>query len=426
MPVQCRMPVSAAAEEALGELISRAAALAAASGGNLLECFAMVPDPRDPRGIRHSLPCVLALCTAAVLCGNTSFEDVTAWVHHAPPGVLAACGARRSSLGVHVAPHPDTVERIFRDLGAQALARHAGAYLAARALPGPVTFPVAGPAPLPALAVDGKAVRGAAGDDGSIPYLLAAATHGTGAVLAERLIGPKTNEVPEFGPLLAGLNEYCPLAGHVVTADAGHTVKAHAKLICEKLLAHYVFTVKLNTRKLWEELDALDWAGIPSLVTEERGHGRWERRTIQVMDAPDHISKRFPHARQVALVERYVTRIIRVKKGKHWVKKVTRSAVAVFIITSLDAREASPAHLAGYVRGHWTIENKVHWVRDVTFREDSSRVRTGPRPRIMATLRNLAIGLIRQAGYTKIAATIRQIKHNTALLIAILGLRNPS
>ena len=65
-------------------------------------------------------------------------------------------------------------------------------------------------------------------------------------------------------------------------------------------------------------------------------------------------------------------------------------------------------------------------VRDVTFREDASRVRTGSRPRIMATLRNLAIGLIRQAGYTKIAATIRKIKHDPALLIAILGLRNIS
>ena len=71
-------------------------------------------------------------------------------------------------------------------------------------------------------------------------------------------------------------------------------------------------------------------------------------------------------------------------------------------------------------------DNKVHWVRDVTFGEDSSRVRTGPRPRVMATLRNLAIGLIRQAGYTKIAATIRQIRYDTALLIAILGLANPS
>ena len=64
-------------------------------------------------------------------------------------------------------------------------------------------------------------------------------------------------------------------------------------------------------------------------------------------------------------------------------------------------------------------------VRDVTYREDASRVRTGPKPRIMATLRNLAIGLIRQAGYTKIAATIRKIKHDSSLLLAVLGLSNP-
>jgi predicted transposase YbfD/YdcC len=144
------------------------------------------------------------------------------------------------------------------------------------------------------------------------------------------------------------------------------------------------------------------------------------------MDAPDCVKARFPQVRQVALVERYVTRTVRVKKGKRWVKKQVKSAVAVFIITSLDAREAAPAHLAGYVRGQWTIENKVHWVRDVTFREDSSRVRTGSRPRIMATLRNLAIGLIRQAGHTRIAPVIRKIRHDTALLLAILGLKNPS
>jgi predicted transposase YbfD/YdcC len=290
-----------------------------------------------------------------------------------------------------------------------------------------VAFPVAGPGWLPAIAVDGKAVRGAAAGDGLIPYLLAAVTHGAGTVLAEHLTGPKTNEVPEFAPLLRGLNEYYCLAGHVITADAGHTVRAHARLICEELLAHYVLTVKQNTPALWAELDALDWASVPvQHATEEKGHGRRERRTIQVMNAPAHIRKRFPHARQVALIERYVTRTVRVKKGKRWVKKQVKSAVAVFIITSLDAREAAPEHLAGYVRGQWTIENKVHYVRDVTYREDASRVRTGPRPRIMATLRNLAIGLIRQAGYTRIAATIRKIRHDTGLLLAILGLKNPS
>jgi predicted transposase YbfD/YdcC len=419
------MPVSAAAGEALGELVSRAAGLAAASGGNLLECFALVPDPRDPRGVRHCLPAVLGLCTAAVLAGSTALEDVTAWVRHAPQEVLAACGARRGALGMRVPPSPDTVVRVLSGLGAQALAGHAGAYLALRARPGPVTFPVRKPGPLPAIAVDGKAVRGAAGPDGVIPYLLAAATHGTGIVLAERAIGAKTNEIPGFAPLLAELDEYYPLAGHVITADAEHTVKAHATLICEQLLAHYVFTVKENTPALWDELDALNWAKVPRLAVTEAGHGRREKRTIQVTDAPAHIRNRFPHARQAALIERYVTRTVRVKSPKRSVRKTVRSAVAVFVITSLDRREAAPAHLAGYVRGHWSIENKVHWVRDVTFGEDASTVRTGPRPRIMATLRNLAIGLIRHAGYQKIAATIRKMKYDTALLLTVLGLDSP-
>lgn len=197
-------------------------------------------------------------------------------------------------------------------------------------------------------------------------------------------------------------------------------------MIAEELLAHYVFTVKGNTPALWNELDALGWEKIPVRhACEERGHGRYERRTLQVMDAPAHIRKRFPHARQVALVERYVIRTERIRKGKRWVKKVTRTAVAVFIITSLTAREASPAHLAAYVRGQWTLENKVHYVRDITFREDASRVRAGPKPRIMATPQPRH-RLIRQAGYTKIADTIRKIKYDTALLITILGLGNPS
>jgi predicted transposase YbfD/YdcC len=420
------MPVPAGAEEALGELACRAPALLAASGGDLLGCFAMVPDPRDPRGVRHPLPAVLALCTAAVLSECTAFEDVTAWVHRAPQETLAACGARRNALGVRAAPSPDTVERIFGKLGAQALADHAGAYLAARARPGPVTFPVKKPGRLPAVAVDGKAVRGAAGEDGQVPYLLAAAVHGTGTVLAERAVGAKTSEVPGFAPLLRELDSRYPLAGHVITADAAHTVRTHASFICAELMAHYVFTVKQNTPALWAELDALNWKKARRHVIEERGHGRREKRTVQVLDAPAHIRRRFPHARQAALIERYVTRTVRVKKGRRWVRRQVKSAIAVFVITSLSAREASPVHIAAYVRGHWTIENKVHWVRDVTFREDASRVRTGPRPRIMATLRNLAIGLIRQAGYNEIAATIRKIRYDTALLLAILGLSSPS
>jgi len=357
LPAQSRMPVPAAAEEALAGLAARAAALHAASGGNLLECFAPVPDPGDPRGIRHALAPVLVVCTAAVLCGHTSMEDVTAWVSAAPQEVLAAAGCRRGALGDRIPPHPDTIVGVFTALGAQHLADHAGAFLAGRAGHGPAAFPAAGPGWLPALAVDGKAVRGAAGPDGLIPYLLAAALHGSGAVIAETLTGPETSEVPEFAPLLRRLNEYYPLAGHVITADAGHTVRAHAAFICGELLAHYVMTVKCSTPGLFAALDTLDWASVP--VQHEvtgKAHGRRERRTIQVLDAPACVRARFPHARQAALIERYVTRTVRVKKGRRHIKATIKTAVAVFIITSLDAREAGPAHLAGYVRGHWTIE----------------------------------------------------------------------
>jgi hypothetical protein len=107
--------------------------------------------------------------------------------------------------------------------------------------------------------------------------------------------------------------------------------------------------VKLNTKELREELDALDWRKVPvQHETRDKGHGRRERRTIQVTDAPEHIRKRFPRARQVALTERHVTRTVRVRKGKRWVRKQVKTAVAVFIITSLSAREAAPEHLAGY------------------------------------------------------------------------------
>lgn len=123
------------------------------------------------------------------------------------------------------------------------------------------------------------------------------------------------------------------------------------------------------------------------------------------MDAPEHIQALFPHVQQVFLIERYVTRKVRKRRrnSRKYQTVTVKSAIAVFGITSLSAREAAPVHLAGYVRRHWRIENKIHWVRDVTYREDASRVRTGARPRIMATLRNLAIGLIRQAGHTRIA-----------------------
>jgi len=186
--------------------------------------------------------------------------------------------------------------------------------------------------------------------------------------------------VPEFAPLLRELNERAPLAGHVITIDAGHTVRAHATFICGELAAHYVMTVKGNTPGLFDALDSLGWAAVPvSHQVTEAGHGRKEKRTIQVTDAPDHIRAMLPHARQVFLIERYVTRKVRERKknSRRYKTAEVKTAVAVFGITSLSAREAAPEHLAAYVRGHWAIENKIHWVTSPAVRTPPG---SGPHP----------------------------------------------
>jgi hypothetical protein len=420
---------AASAQAAVEVLVEQAGVLARAGAGGLLGCFAAIDDPRDRRGIRHSLPTILGLCTAAATSGQVLLADITAWISAASQEVLAAFGCRRDPTGRYTPPHPDTVERLFALLQAQQVADEAGAWLAERAGVGPVGAPTAAPGWLPAIAVDGKAVRGAVergtDADGRVPYLLAAATHGESVVLAERLTGAKTNEVPEFAPLLRGLAKRVGgVGGCVFTMDAAHTVRSHATLITSELFAHYVMIVKQNTRKLYDKIDALDWANAPiAHQSIDVGHGRRDKRTLRVLDAPDDLG--FPGAAQVFLVERYTTRTIRKRPhgSRRYKKMQVRSAVAVLGVTSLSAREAAPEHLAGYVRGQWTIENKIHWVRDVTFREDASQVRKRPTFRVMATLRNLTIGLLRQAGYTRIAATIRKIRNDPLLLLTILGLQ---
>lgn len=355
--VQCVSPsqVPSSAEAAAAVLVERAAMLGRVGGGSVLDCFAAIADPRCPRGVRHRLPTILGLCTAAALAGAVSLAEITAWVWAADEQVLAGLGCRRDATGRRTAPHPDTVERVFALLGARGLADGVGAHLATRAGIGCVGAPIAGPAVLPAIAVDGKAVRGAIGDDGQVPYLLAAATHGESVVIAERLVGPKTNEVPEFAPLVRGLADRTGdgVGGCVFTMDAGHTVRAHATLLTEELGAHYVMTVKENTKKLYQRIDALDWAQVPiGHQVQDTGHGRREKRTIRVLDAPADLE--FPGAAQVYLIERYTTRKIRKRtKGSRKYSTVEiRTAVAVLGVTSLSSREAGPEHLAGYVRGH--------------------------------------------------------------------------
>lgn len=401
-------------------LLRRAAELRDASGGSVADCFAGVPDPRDPRGVRHSLPCVLSLVVMAMLHGKTKLAGITAWIAAAAPALLAAAGARPGTDGQPAAPSPRTVTRLLGMLGAQALAGAVSRYLAAGVPAEPPAYPVSGPALQPQLACDGKEVHGALRPDGTRLFLLSAAARGI--VVADREIPAKTNEIPEMGPMLRELDTRFPLTGWVLTADALHTQRGFADLACEELLAQYVLTVKKNQPVLYEALDGLCWAGARRHATTDKGHGRREARRHLVMDAPEEIKALFPHAAQVARVIRTRTVTYWKGNGKAWARVTETTTETVYLITSLTAREAAPEHIAAYARGQWSIENKVHLVRDVTFREDSSKVRAASRPRALATLRNLTTGLIRQSGRNDIAATIRDAEYDNDLLLALLRL----
>ena len=407
--------------------------------GRLLELLALVPDPRKRRGVRHSVVAVLAVAAAAVLAGAKSVLAVGEWAAEAPQVVLGALGSRRHPIdGRFSAPHGDTFRRVLRAVDADAVDTVIGAFLAERVGVGVAPAPDAaghstedsnaedskpGPGHDPgrpsdeprdeprdepivgALSVDGKAVRGARRDDGRAVHLLAAAIHGVPAVLAQRDVAHKTNEITQVKPLLDPLN----LTGWAVTLDALHCQRETARYLVQDKNAAYVFTAaKDNQPTLVAALDALPWATVPITHTMlDRGHGRDERRTIQVMPAPEGI---FPYAEQVFLVERYV----------HDLHGTLKSAVAALGLTCLTAAQASPERLAALVRGHWGIE-ALHWIRDVTFDEDRSQLRKGSAPQVLAGLRNLAVGALHAAGRTKIASSLRWVSRDPARALNILG-----
>jgi predicted transposase YbfD/YdcC len=347
----------------------------------VLAYLGRVPDPRDPRGVRYPLAGVLAVAVCAVMAGARSFAAVGQW---------AAClGADRlGRLGLGAAPEESTLRKLFARLDAAALdaAVAAFAWTRVRQVAGRLV-----------VAIDGKTVRGARTADKAAPHLVAALEQRTGVVLGQSKVDDKSNEIPALRDLLATFDP-ADLRGSVITADAMHTQADTARTVLAAG-AHYVFTVKANKAALLARLKALPWKDVPACTSTRSGHGRRTTRTIKVAQAPAWTG--FVGAAQVAQLRRTVT------------KNSKKSVEVAYLITSATAHDAPPDVLASWVQGHWGIENRLHWVRDVTFDEDRSQVRTGNAPQVMATLRSTAITLLRLTGWTNIAAGLRHHSYDT-------------
>jgi predicted transposase YbfD/YdcC len=354
--------------------------------------FTAVPDPRSRHGQRYPLAFLLTCLVAALLCNCNSLAATGQWCRLRQEVLARVFGPRR-----HLTP----TGALYRWLLPRLAAEHVEAVLAAW-----VQATLHAPADEP-LVADGKTVRGARTAETPAPHLLSISTAHSQETLLQVRVAIKTNEIPVLQAVLPAL----PVAGRVVLADALHTqVVTAAAIRAQK--GDYVLIVKDNQPALHDAI-ALYFADPTSTsktdATTDKGHGRREHRLLKVTTTMTrYLADGWPGLAQVGQLIRTVT------------EHATTRQETVYVITSLPRSVAGPRRLLALIRAYWCIENSRHYVRDVTFGEDASRLRTGTGPQIMAALRNLAITLIHRQGTSSIAETRRFCAANPDLALALL------
>jgi predicted transposase YbfD/YdcC len=352
--------------------------------------LSLVDDPRSAQGKRHELNFVLAVAVVATLAGAKNYAEMGRRAADLSQELLAKLGAKWDYFnGVYLAPSESTLRRVLEDVDADQLDTAVGAWLFERAHRDPDGELV--------IAVDGKVLRGAWTDDNDKVTLFSAMIQNAGVVVAQVRVPDGTNEITQVKALLKKIPA---VPGKTVaTLDAAHTQRETAKYLRGERGIDYVLTVKGNQptlqKAVFDRCRPL-LKDEPGHVEEERGHGRVKRWSTWTTDAK---GIDFPYAAQVAVICREEFTLDGIRISKEY----------ALIVTSLPAARTGPAAIHSYVRGHWGIENKVHWVRDTTWREDAHQAYTGNGPHSMAVLRNLALGLFRLKGINKIKEATERI-----------------
>jgi predicted transposase YbfD/YdcC len=349
---------------------------------SLIEHFQKLPDPRVNRTKDHDLIDVLIIAVCCLLCAGESFNDMEDFGHAKEDWFRTFLGLRN---GI---PSHDTFNRVFAALDPQQFLECFLAW----------TQSVRQAVPQEIVALDGKALRRALNKDQSIQYVVSAWAENNGLVLGQLKVADKSNEITAVPELLRALE----LSGCIVTVDAMGCQKKIAKEIVEAD-ADYVLALKGNQEKVHEEVKSfLDAAveeknrprpkgalvpkealSLQTFATVEKDHGRIETRRYYQSDYLDWFADqaKWEGLASVGLVES-----IREMDGKATVERR-------YYLSSLKMDVET---LARAVRGHWGVENKLHWVMDVCFGEDQSRVRQGYAAENLAALRRLALNMLKQ------------------------------
>jgi predicted transposase YbfD/YdcC len=344
----------------------------------LIERLAEISDLRKAKGKRHPLAAILSLCLVAMMAGAKTPKAMANWWRNRED-----LGPFRERLGFTPAygPSKSTLYRVLSGVGveefeaqvSQWLEENWGHLLQSKA------------DELDGVAMDGKTLRGSRKRGAINVHLLAALSHRLGLIISQLGIDDKTNEIGAMPEFLSGLI----LTGRIFTMDALLTQREIAQTIVDGG-GDYIMIVKENQPQLDADLAELfAEPGAEPFIADQatrlnKGHGRIEQRRLRTsLDLADFSD--WPGLQQAFILERKATVL---KTGE--LRQET-----VYGITSLSAQRAQATQLLSLTRGHWSIENRAHWVRDVTFGEDASQVRQGSLPQMMAALRNCVINLFR-------------------------------
>ena len=383
---------------------------------HLMIMLTEVPDPRNKKGQRHPLPAMLALTVVGLLCGQRSYTAIARWAR-LHPNLREALGFTAKQT-----PAASTFHYLFRQLDITAVEKVLTQWTTQTLASLDIST-----SDLKGLAIDGKTLGNSHTEDARRTHLLAAFLHELGIPIAECAVSEKTNEIPVSMELLKAFD----VSGLVITTDALLTQRKFCQEILDRQ-ADYCLPVKANQKQLFEDIrdlfEPLDETAPPevnqrrfeNLHAEEGAYlqtytdtedtkGRIATRTLTASTLLTEHSD-WPGLQQVY---QYTTHQKCKKTGQ--VKCCVQ-----YGITSLTPERASAADLLKLRREHWTIENKLHWVRDAVFQEDASTVRTGVIPQVMAAMRNTAISVLRFAGHTKITDALQYFAAQPKLAVNLI------
>lgn len=380
---------------------------------SLKDAFSSLPDPRQPHNRTYSLTSLLLALTAAILCNHLSVLAAAEWLADQTLELKQALGFTNG-----ITPHQSTFHRAFKKLQVSQLETALTNYFdpqKAGQLPERASQSVA---------IDGKCQRGRLPFEvqtGTPCHLLSAFCQEMGLVLAQIPIENKEAELTVACELIGQLD----WQGRVLTGDA---------MFCQRKICSQVFeaggdyllvvkgnqaTLQDNITQLFEPPTKAEMARVgfeapaPLDIAQakhiDKGHGRIEIREIKVSkELAEYVE--WPYLAQVFEIKREWH-----SKGK-WHSEVHLG------ISSLPVEIADPLRLLRLKRGHWGIENKLHWVKDVVLGEDRSTIHLGAGPQVVGAIRNTVLNVLRKAGHCKISSQLRRNSRNPIGALSLLGI----